>query len=830
MSGLAMAQQPPSSDAGAQAPVQLQEVVVTGSLIKHALGYSTPTPTTVIDAQTMQSIGIVNIGQALNVIPSNVSEFSPTAAPASAFYAGAYVPDLRGLNGFFNSRTLTLINGQRVVPTNTSDSFDLNFVPQILVQRIDTVTGGASATYGSGAVAGVVNIIMNRNLNGGKLDADFYDTHYNDAREKHVAFAYGHGFFNNRFHFVVGGEYQKQDPAFCMQSARPWCVANHGPYNTGYSPSGVALTSLGTNIRSAAVSQTGVLGAAQLNPFTFGYANSNTYPVGSYPLVQASQDGTGLQAYTANDALFGGAAGAPGGMGNPENLYTPLVAPVTRGVITAMFTGRLTNSITADLDLNWGKVEVHNPDAVDNTTYTVLGTDNPYLPAGAVTALGGTPADGYFLGKDWNSQIPNEEYSSTTLKRIALTLNGAIGDSSWTWQGYGEYGLVKNVEGEPTNFHADEASMALDSVLPHPGNPIGPGNEPECRITQALASHPGDLPGAFQDLLSSAAGAYAGGPFGAFSYPAYLESIALSGSAYGVPVPSDPLTGLSQLQQTALLGENCVPLNPFGKAQLSSNAVNYVTGNLSLALRQTQTVLALSTTGNYFRGIGAGPFSVAVGYQWRQEIVHNDFASCPAGISDYQLCVAQTTDYTVQFGDPYGGNLTNNEVYLELNFPLLKNRSWVRRLDLDIAGRESWYQNKALYAIGIPSGSSATVSFPTWKASLSYEPVTGVRFRATESRDTRAPDPRDLYYSQIFVAGSLFGTCYNSTFTKNTPCNENLIGNVNLRPESANTTTFGIVLTPPQAPGLEFSADWYHIHLIDGIEGGNIGVAEDQCQ
>ena len=68
--------------------------------------------------------------------------------------------------------------------TNTLDSFDLNFIPQVLVQRIDTVTGGGSALYGSGAVAGVVNIILDHQLEGGKINADTYDTHYNDAQDQ----------------------------------------------------------------------------------------------------------------------------------------------------------------------------------------------------------------------------------------------------------------------------------------------------------------------------------------------------------------------------------------------------------------------------------------------------------------------------------------------------------------------------------------------------------------------------------------------------------------------------------------------------------------------
>ncbi len=79
--------------------------------------------------------------------PANTSLFTPQTTGGSSFFTGAYVADLRGLNGFFGTRTLTLIDGRRAVPTNTGDSFDLNLIPGVLLQRIDTVTGGASAAY-----------------------------------------------------------------------------------------------------------------------------------------------------------------------------------------------------------------------------------------------------------------------------------------------------------------------------------------------------------------------------------------------------------------------------------------------------------------------------------------------------------------------------------------------------------------------------------------------------------------------------------------------------------------------------------------------------------
>jgi iron complex outermembrane recepter protein len=237
--------QPPAPAAPHGDNAALEEITVTGTRIRRTTDFSTPTPTTVIDTTAMEQMGVVNIGQAVTQdIPANISNFTPANTGNSSFFTGAYIPDLRGLNPFFGSRTLTLIDTRRAVQTGQGDQFDLNFIPQILVQRIDTVTGGASAAYGSGAIAGVINIILDKKLEGGKLNGDVYETSHSDGRDRHIAAAYGHGFFDDRVHFVLGGEYESQDSIGC-QFARSWCAQNAGLYQTGVvGPTRVATASL----------------------------------------------------------------------------------------------------------------------------------------------------------------------------------------------------------------------------------------------------------------------------------------------------------------------------------------------------------------------------------------------------------------------------------------------------------------------------------------------------------------------------------------------------------------------------------------------------------
>jgi iron complex outermembrane receptor protein len=256
----ALAQEAPSS-APAPASQPLQEVVVTGSRIRRNTDFNSATPTTVIDAATMENLGLVNVGQALTMTPANVSTFTPANTGNSNFFTGSYIPDLRGLNPYFGSRTLVLINGERVVNSNQGDSFDLNLIPQILVSRIDTVTGGASAAYGSGAIAGVENIIIDNKLEGGKVNGDLSETSRSDGRDRHFGAAYGQSLFDNRIHAMIGGEYEASDAVGC-EDARSWCAQNQGEYQLGSTApaSGSAgILGYGSNLRSNFSSSGGVL-------------------------------------------------------------------------------------------------------------------------------------------------------------------------------------------------------------------------------------------------------------------------------------------------------------------------------------------------------------------------------------------------------------------------------------------------------------------------------------------------------------------------------------------------------------------------------------------
>jgi outer membrane receptor for ferrienterochelin and colicin len=138
---------------------QSDEIIVTGSRVSRE-GFDSPQPLTTIDSNQIQNLGIVNVGEVVRTMPQNTPFFTETNVGFGNFNVGSQLANLRGLNPFFGTRTLTLVDTKRVVGTTEGGAVDLSLIPSMLVGRTEVVTGGASAAYGSDAIAGVVNVIL----------------------------------------------------------------------------------------------------------------------------------------------------------------------------------------------------------------------------------------------------------------------------------------------------------------------------------------------------------------------------------------------------------------------------------------------------------------------------------------------------------------------------------------------------------------------------------------------------------------------------------------------------------------------------------------------
>jgi len=220
--GMAFAQ-----DAAPQATPQADsaasdDIVVTASRLSRS-GYTAPTPTTVIGQEFIEARAITNVGDALNRVPAFRAAVSPNAGGLGN--SGAFLADLRGLGP---TRTLVLLDRARlpqtVVPglASSAGTTDLNVIPTVLIKNSDVVTGGASAAYGSDAVAGVINFQIDDRFTGIKGSAQYGETRYHDAKTKFATLAAGAGFADGRGHLVVGFEYNDDGGTGVYNTKRGW--------------------------------------------------------------------------------------------------------------------------------------------------------------------------------------------------------------------------------------------------------------------------------------------------------------------------------------------------------------------------------------------------------------------------------------------------------------------------------------------------------------------------------------------------------------------------------------------------------------------------------
>ena len=199
-----------SSGAGAAA-ASVDEVLVTGSRVI-TNGNDSPTPVTVMSSEQLLKANPYSVGEALNMLP---------ALSGTARRGGANVLNLRGIGP---QRNLVLLDGHRLAPTNNSSGVDVNLLPTMLLKRVDIVTGGTSAVYGSDAVSGVINYVMDNSFNGLKVSGQGGISTYNDQRTWDVGIAAGTRVLNDRGHIEFSYQ-QTKDPGIANRSARPFSAA-----------------------------------------------------------------------------------------------------------------------------------------------------------------------------------------------------------------------------------------------------------------------------------------------------------------------------------------------------------------------------------------------------------------------------------------------------------------------------------------------------------------------------------------------------------------------------------------------------------------------------
>ncbi len=304
-----------------------EKTVVTGSNIKR-VDAETAAPVTIITREDIARTGAGNVEQLLQTVSSIASSGTLVAASASgATTGGISSTSLRGLSAL---RTLVLINGRRVSPygigfTNDSVSVDINSIPLAAIDRVEILKDGASAIYGSDAIAGVVNFILRRDFTGGEATIEYGDTKRGGAKSQRISGAYGFGDLSkDRFNVVVVGSYQKEDALFGGQRAFSSSSINVGTLND---------TTSGNTLPASFV---GILA----NP-----------PIGAGPILGTRNPGFPNNcAPSVLDPLFNRCRY------DPATLVT-LLPETKRGSIYASGTFRITQNIEAYLEASFNRNE-----------------------------------------------------------------------------------------------------------------------------------------------------------------------------------------------------------------------------------------------------------------------------------------------------------------------------------------------------------------------------------------------------------------------------------------------------------------------------------------
>ncbi|HWM68316.1 MAG TPA: TonB-dependent receptor [Steroidobacteraceae bacterium] len=431
----------------------LEEVQVTGTRVVRD-GYEAPTPLTVVGSEAIQTSGTPNVADYVNTIPSFAGSRMPTATNSS-MSGGSSGMNALNLRSLGLNRTLILLDGRRVVGSTSDGIVDINLFPQNLISRVDVVTGGASAAYGSDAVAGVVNFILDKKFNGLKADVSGGMTDYSDDRTWDANFAYGTGFADDRGHFILAGEANHEDGV--PVNDRPWNMQGwqymtNPAYGTGAGQSRsvperilVNQVSVDNAIAGGIITNTALKGTAfgvGGAPYQFTYGNLVRDPDMS--------GGDWRSATIRGTDLANGLTSRQ----ETQNAFS-----------RASF--KLTDNVELFAQGIWARNKNHNWCCAkeDNADITIK-SDNPFIPADVASRMSALNITQFTLGT-MNADLPRQGASND--RRTIVATVGAAGSfdlmsKGWSWDAYYEHGVSKALQEATGIVVKSRFPKAIDAV------------------------------------------------------------------------------------------------------------------------------------------------------------------------------------------------------------------------------------------------------------------------------------------------------------------------------------------------------------------------------
>jgi outer membrane receptor protein involved in Fe transport len=801
-------------------------IIVTGTRIARPT-LDSQVPLTSVTPEELTGTGEVSLGDALNDLPSLRSTFSSGNSSRFIGTAGLNFLDLRGLG---TSRTLVLVNGRRHVAGSAGDNrVDINTIPIDLVQRIDIVTGGNSAVYGSDAVAGVVNLIMRRDYDGLSVRGQAGISSRGDRGTYFVSGIWGSNFADGRGNITVSAEYSRQEPLFFRDrdaltgafSGR--CQFNASDVTTGEPAAGDGIpdNTFFCGIRNGGISDNG----------TFGGLGGGSY------LRFADNGDIVIDTFDRNFEAFGSGNGIGGlELGSTLRNTGIMLAAVDRYAFNVLAHFDVSDAFRPFLEAKYVRVDASGEgqpsffqgSSINNfSSFPLAGDprrasgprfacDNGFFTAQNLTQL---RSFGLCLGTTAGTTIPgstvlrgvqtqaasisrfNTDFGGRRFEvtretyRIVAGVEGTFNDD-WRYEVAVNYGRFDTLGFNQNNLRTFDLNRAPDGFL--------------------LATDAVIAPATFTGT-----------------------NFVLNSAGQRV---------ICRVNSVTNARPDCVPFNTFGRNVYDQRAFDFSHIDNVTEDFADQFVVSASLSGDFSQlfELPGGPISFALGAEYRRERSGIDYDELTSSGGTFLNALQDFDPPALEVKDAFG----------ELQFPILDGLPLAHELVLTLAGRVSDYNNDTgtVYAYNIQGV---------------YAPIEDVRFRVAYATSVRAPTQGDLF------------SPLNQNFQFITdPCNQNIInngpnrvancaaagvpttanaavvaactgitpapalgapwfncvansrtvatasgGNPNLEEERGRSLTVGVIFEPRFLPGLNFTVDWYRIrvrNLIAALTGQTI--------
>ena len=801
---------------------ELEEITVTGSRITQTSGFTTPVPITSVSTDELFDFDPGNsVSAQLDALPQFFATRTPqnaTAGSQGSSITGSPTSalDLRGLGG---NRTLVLLNGSRVAPTDKQGTVNVDLFPTALVRSVDVVTGGASAAYGADAVGGVVNFILDREYEGFDVRVGVGQHEYNNTgKNERFSVTGGTSLMDGRLH-VVGSVQSNEMDEIPSDPGRVdnfewWGHVRNPDWSPG-APPGTPQRLTVPNVLSTNTSPMGMIRGTRT-------ALDN---------MRFNPEGTAIVPFEFGEYACQSGAGCLGSMsGGPEFQYRQqgfdrTAGPSGRGIVSrsAYFSAQydVNDRLSVFGQAMWGRTEsIMEKNLRFQPILSIIWNpsvfrENPYLPAEAAQIMDANGLQSFRLYKSGTLDAWNDAGGQEHARDVFSNGNWSVGFEylipgvEWNLQASFQKGRSNRNSQMFDMLRYDRYFLAADAVR-HPDT-----GEIVCNVQ---VYDPG--PAA---LAASVAGRVSNRPIDPLVPPGGVigEDV-----AQGNTIPLEAPIGLDNTIS------DCVPFNVMGSGNMSREAFDYIHTDRFARGQVDQDFAEMLVSGDLHEGWGAGPVGFAFGLTWRDqefiegaEPVEVDKLGPPInvpslGIRGFPPGVfgGSANLHALSTVPHIGGQMDVWEWFGEVDIPIFENEGLfgqTQRMSTNLAFRQSDYSR------------SGTVD--SWKIGLDYQVMEDLRLRLTRSRDVREATFFELFDAQATVANVQDPRFNNEVFT----FTQVQGGNPNLSPEIANTVTAGVVWQPSfnsWINGLQLSVDWYKVELTDTVDLLGPQRIVDECE